>query len=216
MAATDCVFDYKVTSSPTPTQKGKGKKQESSQKSESKTSKTSGGKGWKKHDTQAKVGERAISSQATKPSGCYIYDGPHRARDCPKKKKLNAIIVEDGENNGSEAPARANPLRLLNAIRVEATHKGLMYIKSLTGGQKIVTLVGTRATHNFISKRETARPELKFAKDDIKLKAVNSQAQETHGLAKNVVIQMGDWKGTIDFLSVPLDDFDFILGNDFF
>ena len=27
---------------------------------------------------------------------------------------------------------------------------------------------------------------------------------------------MGDWKGTIDFLSVPLDDFDFILGNDFF
>ena len=27
---------------------------------------------------------------------------------------------------------------------------------------------------------------------------------------------MGDWKGRIDFLSVPLDDFDFILGNDFF
>ena len=27
---------------------------------------------------------------------------------------------------------------------------------------------------------------------------------------------MGDWKGTIDFLSVPLDDFDFILINDFF
>ena len=27
---------------------------------------------------------------------------------------------------------------------------------------------------------------------------------------------MGDWKGTIGFLSVPLDDFDFILGNDLF
>ena len=27
---------------------------------------------------------------------------------------------------------------------------------------------------------------------------------------------MRDWKSTIDFLSVPLDDFDFILGNDFF
>ena len=35
-------------------------------------------------------------------------------------------------------------------------------------------------------------------------------------MAKNMAIQMGDWKGTIDFLSVPLDDFDFILGNDFF
>ena len=47
MAAADCLSDYKVTSSPTPTQKGKGQKQESNLKSESKTSK-SGGKGWKK------------------------------------------------------------------------------------------------------------------------------------------------------------------------
>ena len=35
-------------------------------------------------------------------------------------------------------------------------------------------------------------------------------------MVKNMAIQMGDWKGTIDFLSAPLDDFDFILGNDFF
>ena len=49
---------------------------------------------------------------------------------------------------------------------------------------------------------------------------MNNQAQETHditkNMAKNMAIQMGDWKGTIDFLCVPLDDFDFILGNDFF
>ena len=90
MAAADCLFNYKVTSSPTPTQKGKGQKHESSRKSESKTSKSSGGKGWKRPDTQAKVGERATSSQATRPSGCYICDGPHRTRDCPKKEKLNA------------------------------------------------------------------------------------------------------------------------------
>ena len=57
---------------------------------------------------------------------------------------------------------------------------------------------------------------MKLARDDSKIKAVNSQAQETHGMAKNMAIQIGDWKGTIDFLSVPLDDFDFILGNDFF
>ena len=40
MAAVDCLSDYKVTSSPTPTQKGKGQKQESNWKSESKTSKS--------------------------------------------------------------------------------------------------------------------------------------------------------------------------------
>ena len=79
-----------------------------------------------------------------------------------------------------------------------------------------MALVDRGATQNFISMRETTRLGLKLTKDDSKLKAVNSQAQETHGMAKNVAIQMGDWKGTIDFLSVPLDDFDFILDNDFF
>ena len=162
------------------------------------------------------MGERATSSQATRPLGCYICVGPHRARDSPKKEKLNAIIAEDGENSGSGAHTRANPLQLLNAIRAEATHKELMYVELLNGGQKIMALVDSGATHNFILMREITRLGLKLAKDDNKLKAVNNQAQETHGLTKNVAIQMGDWKGTIDFLSVPLDDFDFILGNELF
>ena len=103
----------------------------------------------------------------------------------------------------------------MNAIRVEANHKGLMYVELLTGGKKIMALVDSRATHNFISMRETSGLGLKLAKDDSKLKVMNNQAQEKHGLAKNVAIQLGDWKGTIDFLSVPLNDFNFILGNDF-
>ena len=162
------------------------------------------------------MAKRVTSSQATRPSGCFICDGPHRARDCLRKEKLNAIIAEHGENNGMEVPTRANPLQLLNAIRVEATHRGLMYVELLTGGQKIVALVDKGATHNFILTREIARLGLKLVKDDNKLKVMNNQAQETHGLAKDLTIQMSDWKGIIDFLSVPLDDFDFILGDDFF
>ena len=69
-----------------------------------------------------------------------------------------------------------------------------------------MALVDNGATHNFISTREIVRLGLKLAKDDSKLKAVNNQAQETHRLTKNVVIQIRDWIGTIDFLSVPLDD----------
>ena len=63
------------------------------------------------------MGERGTSSQTTRPSGCYICDGPHRARDCPKKEKLNAIMAEDGEDNGVEGPIKSNHLQLLNAIR---------------------------------------------------------------------------------------------------
>ena len=77
-----------------------------------------------------------------------------------------------------------------------------------------MALVDSGVTHNFVSTKEVARLGLKLARDENKIKAVNSQAQETHGMANNMAIQMGDWKGTIDFLSVTLDDFDFILGND--
>ena len=168
------------------------------------------GKGWKKLDAQTKVGERVTSSQATRPSRCFIYDGPHQARDSPRKEKLNAIMAKEGENSRMKAPTGANPLRLLNVIRADATHGGLMYVELLTGVQKIMALVDSRATHNFISMKETTRLGLKHAKDDSKLKAMNNQAQETHGLAKNVGMHLGDWKSTIDFLSVPLDDFDFI------
>ena len=83
---------------------------------------------------------------------------------------------------------RANPLHLLNTIRVETTYRGLMYVELLTSGQTIVALVDSWATHNFILMRETARLGLKLTKDDNKLNAVNSQAQETHGLTKNVGI----------------------------
>ena len=57
------------------------------------------------------MGERGTSSQSTGPSGCYICDGPHRVRDYQKKEKLNAIMVEEREDNGAEVPIRANPLQ---------------------------------------------------------------------------------------------------------
>ena len=47
MAAADCLSNYRVTSSSTPTQKGKSHNKDSNRKSDGKTSK-SGGKGWKK------------------------------------------------------------------------------------------------------------------------------------------------------------------------
>ena len=68
-----------------------------------------------------------------------------------------------------------DPLQLLNAMRAEATHRGLMYVELLTGGQKIVALVDSGATHNFVSTREAARLRLKLAKDDSKIKAVTAK-----------------------------------------
>lgn len=99
---------------------------------------------------QAKVGEKVNSSQTTRPVGYFICDGLHRVRDCPKKEKINALIATDEDNNELETPARVNPLQLLNAIQVE-THKGLMYVEMVMGEQKVVALVDSGETHNFVS-----------------------------------------------------------------
>ena len=77
------------------------------------------------------------------------------------------------ENSGTKGLIRANPLQLLNVIQAEATHKGVMYVELLISGQKIVALVESRATHNFISMRETVRLSLKLTQDDSKLKVLN-------------------------------------------
>ena len=54
-------------------------------------------------------------------NGCFIYDGSHWAKDCPKREALNAI-VDDGSKEGSTSKIiKDNPLQLLNAVCIEDT-----------------------------------------------------------------------------------------------
>ncbi|GAV64353.1 gag-asp_proteas domain-containing protein, partial [Cephalotus follicularis] len=76
--------------------------------------------------------------------------------------------------------------------------------------------VDTGATHSFLAERMVNRLGLRVDKHASRIKAVNSQAQAVAGMTHGVQIYIGDWVGKIDFMVVPLDDFDLILGNDFF
>ena len=51
--------------------------------------------------------------------------------------------------------------------------------------------------------------------DTSQIKAVNSKSHKIQGVAKNILMQVGDWKGTFNLLCVPMDDFDLIIGVDF-
>ena len=56
---------------------------------------------------------------------------------------------------------------------------------------------------------------LKLEENTSRIKEVNSKTQKIQGIAKNVPMQVGDWKGTCSLFCVPLDDFDLIIGVDF-
>lgn len=108
----------------------------------------------KKNDGGSKTSSEAQSSKGSnKFFGCFICEGPHRARGCPKREKLN-IIVADKNDGGSDSdgPTRMNPMQLLNALQpAKAQQKGLIYVRVQINGVDALAMADSGATHNFVS-----------------------------------------------------------------
>ena len=85
-----------------------------------------GDKGYKSYN--AKEGSSAASTNKEgksrdrrrdfKPkTNCFLCDGPHLARECPKRKALNALIEREIEQEGDDA--HMGSMQLLNALKVK-------------------------------------------------------------------------------------------------
>jgi hypothetical protein len=162
--------------------------------------------------------DKVVDKQPNKTNlGCFICNGPHRARDCPKKEKLNALVAEESHEAASgETQARVNQLQIrLNALKSEASTE-LMYVPIEASSCRSLAMMDTGATHNFVAARMVEQLGLKLTKCPSRLKAVNSESQPVVGVAYVVSLKVGEWTGKVNFLVVPLDDFDIILGNEFF
>ena len=127
-------------------------------------------------------------------AGCFICNGPHRARDCPKREKLSALVTADDKGDSdSETAPRVNPLQLLNVINGETpVQKSLMHVHVIVNGVQVKALVDSSATHNFVATREATRLGLKLEEDTSQIKTVNSKAQKIHSVVNNVPVQVGD------------------------
>ena len=85
-----------------------------------------GDKGYKSYN--GKEGSSAASTNKEGKSGdrrrdfkpktnCFLCDGPHWARECPKRKALNALIERETEQEGDDA--HMGSMQLLNALKVK-------------------------------------------------------------------------------------------------
>jgi hypothetical protein len=121
--------------------------------------------------------DKVVDKQPNKTNlGCFICNGPHRARDCPKKEKLNALVAEEShEGAGGETQARVNPLQVwLNALKSESSTE-LMYLPIEANSCKTLAMMDNGATHNFVPSRMVEQRGLKLTKCPSRLKAVNSE-----------------------------------------
>ena len=126
--------------------------------------------------------------QSTWMAGCFIYNGPHQAKDCPKREKLSALVTTNDKGEfDSKTPPRVNLLQLLNVIHGETpVQKSLMHLHAIVNSVQVKTMVDSGATHNFVATREAAKLGLKLEDDVNRIKAVNSKTQKIQDVAKNV------------------------------
>lgn len=160
----------------------------------------------------AQGGETSQKKDRPSPK-CFICDGPHYARECPKRSILSALAKE-GDQEQEEI--RLGALRTLNSVKTRKVKrdKGLMFVDIEVAGKHISALVDTGATNLFI-KEEVAK-ELGLKTEGAGwLKTVNSKKIRTCGVAKDVDIRLGQWKGREAIEVIPLDDYDFVVGLDF-
>ncbi|KAL5775969.1 hypothetical protein ACOSP7_013526 [Xanthoceras sorbifolium] len=213
MAAAEGLVDFRISSS-TP----------NVDKKKSVDDKKGKNKDWKKRaDGKKKKGNESFmgkdqNQNKSTTQGCFICNGPHRARDCPKKEKLNALMNQDVGDSDCAGPSRVNPLQLLNTISAEMQSsecKGLMYVTAQVNGRDVRAMLDTGATNNFVARREADRLGLNLLGSTSQIKAVNSGAMPVHGVAE-VTLTLGSWQENCSMMVVTLDDFDLILGIEFF
>ncbi|PKI60629.1 hypothetical protein CRG98_018979 [Punica granatum] len=80
----------------------------------------------------------------------------------------------------------------------------------------VVAMVDTGATSTFIADRMVQKLGLRLENYSSRMKAVNSRSQPMGGLAREVPVPIGDWSRRLDMMVIPMDDFDMILGDNFF
>ena len=195
MFAANALVDYKFNKPSRDYKKRKSKdKGKDKQKKDGKKNKDKQKKIW----NNKSKGESSTSQQSKEHpelnAGCFICNGPHRARDYPKREKLNAMVAEDEKGQSDEeVPSRVNPLQLLNALSARGNSKGLSYVQVEMNGNGAEAMLDTGATHNFVDESMVQQLDLKVSKCPSKIKVVNSEVKPVSGIAFGVKFKVSEW-----------------------
>jgi hypothetical protein len=82
-------------------------------------------------------------------------------------------------------------------------------------GRTMQALVDSGASHNFLKTEVVKELGLRVSPCGAVVKEVNSKEKETTGVSSSVHIRLDKWEGRANFIVMPMDDFEVILGKEF-
>ncbi|KAG6528577.1 hypothetical protein ZIOFF_010756 [Zingiber officinale] len=112
-----------------------------------------------------------------KNQGCFLCNGPHFAKDCPKREKLNALLLGHGAGSFSTSAHFCDVKR-----------------------EKCKCYGGYRGTHTFVSAKLVQGYGLSISKCPRYIKSVNAKAQAVVGMSYNVPLTVGTWVGKANMM----------------
>jgi hypothetical protein len=125
----------------------------------------------------------------------------HYSKDCPKPKL---------GNGGSKVIA-------LIANLAQGECNRLIFLKGKVSKQKVLCLLDIRAFHNFITQKSAERMEVQLEelKAPIEVHFADGVPHPTTLQARDVPLQLGNWRGKVDLLVFTLGGMECILGMEF-
>jgi predicted aspartyl protease len=93
----------------------------------------------------------------------------------------------------------------------------LIFLKGKIAKQKVLCFLDTWVFHNFIIQESAERMEfhLEELKAPIEVHFADGVPHPTTSQAKEVLLQLGNWRGKVDLLVSTLGGMDYILGMEF-
>ncbi|KAK9705332.1 hypothetical protein RND81_07G049000 [Saponaria officinalis] len=180
------------------------------------------------------------ASTTRKPLKFFFCSGPHRMMECPHKGDFDATrfklatLTKDSEAELAAQVEEADEhvfyqpkMHYMSSIRRlssmvktsdsdEEMTSGRLYVDMMINGRRARTLIDTGATHNYVAPGEARRLGMVWDREeDYVMKYVNSSAKCICGMAGDTSVQLGSWKGRLDFSVESMDDSKLILGLDF-
>ncbi len=108
-------------------------------------------------------------------------------------------------------------MEALNANLAQAKCNRFIFVKGKIAKWDVLCLLDTRASHNFIIRKNAERMELHLEelKAPIKVHFTDGVPQFITSQAKEVPLQLGNWRGKVDLLVSTLGGMDYVLGMEF-